>query len=183
MSAATTAEVDALLERRGPAVLRPPLDPAALRRLPPGSFGRAFIDFCDAHALTPVTITDAFAADDLRRLAAVTRYIVTHDMLHVLLDRDTSIPGELGVSGFALGQGYFRAARLIFGFQAVVASLMRPHQALRSVRNLRAGYRLGRATPNLLAQPLEDFFADDLAVVRRRLGLSLERPDRRDPVD
>lgn len=171
MSADTTARVDALVERRGVAVLRPPIDPVALRQLPRGSFGREFIEFCAANAITPVTISDAFDRDELLPMAAVARYIVTHDMFHVLLGHDTSLPGELGVTGFVIGQRLIRGAWLLFAMQCVVAVLLRPHRALRTVANLRAGFRLGRRAPNLLAEPLEEFFAEDLEHLRRRLGL------------
>lgn len=172
MSADTSAKVDALVERRGPAVLRPQLDFTALRALPDGSFGRAFIDFCDRNDIIPARFTDAIEPAELRRMAAAARYIAVHDMVHVLLGHDTSIPGELGVIGFAVGQGYFRGGPFIFATQVVVGSLMRPHQARRSVANLRAGRRLGERTTNLLAEPLEDLFADDLESVRRRFGLA-----------
>jgi ubiquinone biosynthesis protein COQ4 len=172
MSADTSSKVDALVERRGPAALRPPLDFAALRDLPDGTFGRAFIEFCDRNKIIPVTFSDAVEPAELRRMAAAARYIATHDMIHVLLGHDTSIPGELGVIGFAIGQNYFRGGRLIFALQVVVGSLMRPHLAHRSVANLRAGYRLGKRVPNLLAQPFEALFAEDLEHVRRRVGLA-----------
>ncbi len=138
--------------------------------MPPGTFGRAFADFCDANKIVPVRFTDA-VADELRRMPAVARYLATHDMLHVLIGRDTSIPGELGVIGFGVGQGYFRNGRLIYALQCVAGSLIRPHQARRSLAELRAGYRLGQRAVNLLAEPLEEFFAEDLEALRGRLGL------------
>lgn len=121
--------------------------------------------------IVPITFSDAIAPAELRRVAATARYIATHDLIHVLLGHDTSIPGELGVSGFAIGQNYFRRGRLILALQIVIGSLMRPHLAHRSLANLRAGYRLGKRVRHLLAQPFEDLLAEDLEHVRRRVGL------------
>lgn len=171
MSPGASARVRELVARHGLAALRPRFDEIALQRLPRGTFGREFVEFCAANNITPVTISDAIADDELLHRAAVARYIVTHDMFHVLLGLDTSFPGELGVTGFVLGQRYIRGAWLLFAIQCVVVSLLRPHQALRIAADLRAGYRLGRRAPMLLAEPLETFFADDLEQLRRRLGL------------
>jgi len=170
LSETTTRQVDALIERRGTAVLCPRLDLEGLRHLPSGTFGRAFIDFSDANKVAPVRFTDA-VTDQLRQMPAVARYLVTHDMVHVLIGCDTSIPGELGVIGFGVGQGYFRRGRLIYALQGVVGSLMRPHQMRRSLAELRAGYRLGQSATHLLGEPLEEFFAEDLVQLRGRLGL------------
>ncbi len=171
MSAETTARIHASIAARGVLVLRPRLDPDSLRRLPPGSFGRVYAEFCDAEKLAPIRFSAAFTDDELLRLAAPARYIATHDLLHVLLGQDTSLVGELGVTGFVLGQRYIRGAWMLFGLQLLLVLLVRPHQARRIVGNLRAGVRLGERAPNLLVEPLEDWLAEDLERLRRRLGL------------
>src|SRR5690606_2766717 len=58
MSARARAVVDALVARRGPHTLRPRIDLDALRCLPPGTFGRAFADFCAANAIVPAAVSD-----------------------------------------------------------------------------------------------------------------------------
>lgn len=171
LSADAGVRVDELVARGGPALLRPRIDLAALRRLPAGSFGRAFEEFCVANKISPVAISPAIADTELTELAGVVRYVATHDMFHVLLGYDTSLPDELGVSGFVLGQRLLRGAWLIFPLQCLLVLLARPHRAHRSLARLREGYRRGRRAPMLLAQPLEACFADDLDALRTRLGL------------
>src|SRR5690606_17981406 len=77
MSDEARAGVERMIDEHGCAALRPKLDLDALRRLPSGSFGRAFAEFCGANGIVPATISDQFEDDELRRMAAVARYIVT----------------------------------------------------------------------------------------------------------
>ncbi|MBZ5708074.1 ubiquinone biosynthesis protein COQ4 [Nannocystis pusilla] len=151
--------------------LRPRLDHEALRRLPPGTFGRAYAEFCAAHRIVPATISDAFDDDTLRRNPAIARYICLHDMFHVLLGCDTSLPGELRITAFIMAQRWFAAGELFLALLHVLGPLARPHQAREVLRNLRLGRALARRAPMLLAEPLEDLLGHELADVQRRLGL------------
>jgi ubiquinone biosynthesis protein COQ4 len=171
MSPAARAGVQRMIEAHGLAAVRPVVDRDALRRCPPGSFGRAFIEFCDANRIEPATISNEFTDAELLPMAAVARYITTHDLIHVLLGCDTSIPGELEVGGFAMGQRYFRASRLFILLYVVLTPLIRPHQIRRAYASLRRGLARARTAPMLLGEPLERWFADDLESVRARLGL------------
>ena len=161
--------VQRLYTRRGAAASRPTVDYEALRELPRGTFGRAFVDFCTTNGIEPVAISDGFAADDGPRSRAIARYIATHDMFHVLLGYDTSLSGELAVSGFVLGQRYF--SRVFLAFQCLVVVLSRPHRALQLVGAFRRGLALGQRAPLLLTEPFEDHFAEDLERLQVRLGL------------
>jgi ubiquinone biosynthesis protein COQ4 len=172
MSHEARAAVERLCEQRGHRVLRFELDGDGLRRLPRGTFGRELIDFCDANGIVPATISDQFEDDELRSMAATARYIAIHDMLHVLLDCDTSIPGELRVTGFILEQRYFGASWLWLLMTYLLAPLLRPHLAPRIYANLRQGRAQARRAPLLLAEPLEDCLAEDLEQLRRRFGLN-----------
>lgn len=171
LTADAGARVDELLAREGPTLLRPRIDLAALQRLPAGSFGRAFADFCAANNITPVTLSPAIPDAELRELAGVVRYVATHDLFHVLLGYDTSLPDEVGVSGFVLAQRLLRGAWLLFPLQCLIVLLARPHRAVRTLARLREGYRRGRRAPMLLAEPLEACFPEDLHALRARLGL------------
>lgn len=151
--------------------LRPRLDQEALRRLPPGTFGRAYADFCAAHHIVPATISDAFDAATLRRNPAIARYICLHDMFHVLLGCDTSLPGELRITAFIMEQRYFTASKLFLALLHVIGPLARPLQARALLNNLRVGRELARRAPMLLAEPLEDLLGRDLASVQQSLGL------------
>ena len=172
MSAVARASVDRLLRDRGPAVLRLALDDEALLRLPPGTFGRALVDFCHANAIMRATVSDEIDDAELAEVSATVRYIVIHDMLHVLLDCDTSIPEELRITAFILEQRYFRGGRLWLGVLYLFGPLVRPWLALRTLANIRRGRALARRAPMLLGEPLEDWFAEPVEVVRARLGIA-----------
>jgi ubiquinone biosynthesis protein Coq4 len=172
MSHEARARVERLCRERGLGVLRPAIDDDALRRLPPGTFGRALIDFCHANGIQRATVSPAIDDDELRRTPAIARYIVIHDMLHVLLDCDTSIPEELRITAFILAQRSFGASRPWLVILYLVGPLLQPHQARRVLDNIRRGRALARSAPFLLAEPLEDFFAHELEPLRQRLGLA-----------
>mgnify|MGYP000467500329 CR=1 FL=1 len=176
MTAAADARVHALVTRDPAATLRPHVDLAALRQLPPTSFGHVFATFCADNKISPVAISAHITDAELATMTAVVRYIATHDMFHVLLGYDTSLPDELGVSGFVLGQRILRGAWLLFTLQCLLVLLARPHRAPRTLARLREGYRRGRQAPMLLAQPLEACFAEDLESLRTRLGLQPASP-------
>ncbi len=171
MSATARAGVDRLLVQRGPGALRPVLDEVALRGLPPGTFGRSLIDFCDTHSIVRATVSDEIDDAELVEMGAVVRYILIHDMLHVRLGSDTSIPEELRITAFILEQGYFSANKLWLVVLIVLGPLVRPWKARRIRENIQRGRILARCARLLLAEPLKDFLAEDLSTVQERLGL------------
>lgn len=117
------------------------------------------------------TVSDEIDDAELAEVSATVRYIVIHDMLHVLLDCDTSIPEELRITAFILEQRYFGASWLWLGVLRLLGPLVRPLQARRIVANIRHGRSLARRSRMLLGEPLEDFLAEDLGALRGRLGL------------
>ncbi len=150
----------------------PHVDVAHLRTLPTSTFGRAYADFLDAHALHPLELTDAIDAPMRSRNAYGIRYIATHDMFHVLLGYGPDWVGEMGVLAFTCGQGYNRTLWL----QALSAWLAYPLlSGLRISALLRAwrhGYRVGAQAPFLLGVRLEERFETDLGTLRAELEIA-----------
>lgn len=173
------------LSDRGPPAVRaalaaytgrlPELDPAALAASPPESFGRAVHDFCAAHGITLLRPSRALLEASRANVVAV-RYAATHDLVHVLLGEGTDFEGEAAVYGWSCGQGYLRMHGLALALACVAWSLLRPGQAPRIWAGALRGWRLGRRTPLLLAQPIEGRLAEPLEAVRASLGLAPRGP-------
>ncbi len=149
----------------------PQIDLALLRRMPEGSFGRAYARHMDDNRLQPIAVSPELRTELADNVFAL-RYPATHDMLHVLLGFDTSWAGEIGVLGFAAAQGTSRGLKLGF----VLAWLLYPIFAPRSARliwaHARRGRAMGRRAVFLLGVRLEALFERPLDQVRRELGIS-----------
>lgn len=148
----------------------PPIDLALLRRLPDGSFGRAYaahMDDCDLMPFAPAPNLVAELRDNVFAL----RYPYTHDMYHVLLGYDVSWAGEIGVLGFAAAQRTSRTLTVAFCVACILYPILSPRTALQIWRNARVGRARGRRAPFLLSVKLEDCFEQPLAMLRHDLGL------------
>lgn len=147
----------------------PRLDLPALRRLPPGTFGRAYAQFLDEHGLAPIVLSPAIDAETVARNAYGLRYATTHDMFHVLLGYGPDKVGEMGVLAFTVGQGYHG----LLWMQALFAWLIYPFQSGFALKGLlaawRRGYGLGQRAPCLVGLRLEDRFEADLDALRAEL--------------
>ena len=150
----------------------PRLDLDALAALPPDTFGYAYARFLRENHLSPFVLTDATTPELAARNAFGIRYAITHDMFHVLLGYDTRWPGELGVLGFAVGQGYTPWQRLGAALAWLLYPLLSGFQLGALWRAWTRGVRLGRAAPFLLGVRLEDRMATPLTELRAELGLS-----------
>jgi len=148
----------------------PVVDVAALRALPTGSFGRAYIDFLDANKISPLVIS-AELAEEVRRNTFAVRYVATHDMFHAILGFDTSLAGEAAVYAFAAEQRYLRRGDLLVWFAQVVYTLWRPWQWRRIRAAVRRGRALGRQARMLLAFRFEEHWQRPLTELRAELGI------------
>ncbi|MGD9979724.1 MAG: Coq4 family protein [Hyphomonadaceae bacterium] len=150
----------------------PDIDLQPLRAEPRGTFGRAYADHMDACGLKPFHVSSE-VADELgpSQILGV-RYVLLHDAFHVLLDFDTSWPGELGVWSFVSAQRYSadfdRGVRLARRLYPMLAPGKKDELRAADAR----GQRLGEAAPRLLMAPVETMFAAPLDDVRRQLKLS-----------
>lgn len=151
----------------------PQLDLAALAAMPEGSFGLAVATFCRDHGITLLRPTDRLREASRDNPVAV-RYAATHDLVHVLLGEGTDFAGEAAVYGFSCGQRYLWMHWAALAMACMLWCLLRPWQIARIVGGALRGYRVGRASPMLLAQRFEDRLAEPLEALRRELGLALE---------
>lgn len=152
-------------------------DHEALRRLPDGSFGRAYLAFAEARG---------FAADGLqqandRGLGAVNagldpdrrffyeRITAMHDLWHVLTAYGTDESGEAALLAFSLAQGIAgRGIRVIL----FAAAWRAPWSgALAFQRQLVAAWRRGRRSHRLAPVHYEALLPRSLASVRRALRI------------
>ena len=152
-------------------------DHEALRRLPDGSLGRAYLAFAQARG---------FAADGLQQandlgLGAVNasldperrffyeRLTAMHDLWHVLTGYGTDESGEAALLAFSLAQGIAdRGIRVIL----LAAAWRAPWSgAFGFQRQLVAAWRRGRRSHRLAHVPYEELLPRSLASVRRSLRI------------
>jgi ubiquinone biosynthesis protein COQ4 len=146
-------------------------DRAALRRMPEGSLGRAYLAFVEAEGISADGIVDASARGQTVRdrpstLAFVRRRMRdTHDLWHAATGYKGDVLGEASLLAFTLAQTWNLGVALIVG-----AALVKG-RGTDAGRVILDGYRRGRAAAWLPAQEWEALLALPLDEVRRRLNL------------
>lgn len=149
----------------------PAIDLAALDRCPPGSFGLVYAEHMRSCGLQPLTFSQEARADIAGGAVMPLRYALLHDAFHVLLDEDTSWPGECAVWSFVAAQKYGPAFDRNGKLALVAYSIMNPSQR----KTIRAAYDRGRIrgerAPCLLCRPITDYWERPLDQVRQELGL------------
>jgi ubiquinone biosynthesis protein COQ4 len=152
-------------------------DREALMAMPEGSFGRAYLEFCDREGITAGGLVEASEIEGRNELEPDVRYMAdrlrdTHDLWHVLTGYRTDLFGENSVLAFSAAQvgGLGLAALATAGY---ARSFQLPKELGRSGRALvRAAWERGRKAEWLPAQHFETLLPLPLSEVRARLGLS-----------
>jgi ubiquinone biosynthesis protein Coq4 len=149
----------------------PALDADYMRACPEGSFGRAYVQFMDAHGFKPLAVSPQTAAELGGAHVLGIRYTLLHDAFHVLLGFPGGLPGELGVWTFVARQGYSATYDTPARMAALLYPILAPrqHAQLRHART--EGERLAREAACLIAVPLETYLEKPLADVRNELGI------------
>ncbi|HEY8518298.1 MAG TPA: Coq4 family protein [Candidatus Binatia bacterium] len=168
----------ARLLREKPSLLAALSDREALRRLPEGSFGRAYLDFMEAGDLTAEGLVEAdlMAAQsspqapqlDPDRQYFGDRSRDMHDLWHVLTGYGMDEAGEAANLAFTQAQIPSLGIALIL-LAAVAVGPKDP--TFRWARYLLAAWRRGKRTPLLTVAPYEELLPLPLDEVRRRLGV------------
>jgi ubiquinone biosynthesis protein Coq4 len=148
----------------------PKQDLAWLRTLAPGSLGSEYARFLDANGIEPLVVSPELK-ERFRENPYALRYTATHDLHHVLTGFDTGLAGEAGVAAFNVGQGSLAGGRALLWGPRLFWSLISPTQARRIWHDIRVGLELGRRAKLVIAEPIESWFEEPLAVVRARLGI------------
>lgn len=136
-----------------------------LVRLPEQTLGRVYADHMNRHGLV-VDLLPESLVDDKRLAWLLTRITHLHDVLHVLLDYDTSLAGELAVQGFVLGQFAAPMAGLATGAAIQALAIDRPDQLPVALDLLLEGYQRGKAATPYLSLRWEEHWELPLAEAR-----------------
>jgi len=168
------------LLRERPDISKLLADRDALRALPAGSLGRAYLAFVEAEGISPAGIRSA----SLEGMSGDARFETfdylhmrmrdTHDVWHAATGYKGDVLGELALLAFTLGQHWNTGVAFIV-VAAVLKGLGRGEWRL-----ILDGHRRGRAAAWLPAQDWESLLPLPLAEVRKRL--SLEAPAEYTPV-
>jgi ubiquinone biosynthesis protein COQ4 len=165
---------------------RPLFDPStcdvdALRRLPPGSFGRTFADWMAENDFSPGLMERESATSDPDLAYLGKRLTQVHDFWHVLAGYNRDPLGELGVLAFTYAQSGSRGIAFIV-LSVLGRSLGEHWRAERRpwtplLPYVWRAYRAGRRARFLLPVMLEDLLPLPLGSVRELLEIRpLERP-------
>lgn len=121
--------------------------------------------------LKPLSISPELEDIAKRNLFAL-RYLVTHDIFHVLLDFDTTYAGEIGVLAFAATQNYSKSLQIGLWLAKLLYPILAPRQIKGIFANLAKGRELGKKADFLLGYRFEEHWEEPIEDVRKRLGLA-----------
>jgi ubiquinone biosynthesis protein COQ4 len=164
-------ETGARILRDRPDIVSRLADRAALRALPEGSLGRAYLAFVESEGISAEGIRDASLEDVAsRRQPEVFAYLQgrmrdTHDLWHAVTGYKGDVLGEAAQLAFTLGQHWHTGVALI----VVTAFIKLFVGAETSV--ITEGFRRGRAAKWLPAQDWESLLALPVDEVRARLNV------------
>lgn len=149
-------------------------DREALRRMPEGSLGRAYLAFVEGANISPKGIKDAsikgwdgkpseleVEAEWLRD-----RLRDTHDLWHVVAGYGTDVLGEVALLAFTFAQTYNPGVAVI-----VSLGLYKTKHDPEARALIVDAYRRGRRAGWFVQQPWEWMLEEPLSSVRARLGL------------
>lgn len=133
----------------------PAIDLNLLSQYPQGTFGREYANYMETNQLKPLNISPELVDVAKRNLFAL-RYLVTHDIFHVLLDFDTTYAGEIGVLAFAATQNYSKSLQIGLCLASLLYPILAPQQIKAIFVNLEKGRELGKKADFLLGYRFED---------------------------
>jgi ubiquinone biosynthesis protein Coq4 len=149
----------------------PTIDLNKLIEYPKGSFGREYAEHMQRNNLQPLNISSELEEVAQRNVFAL-RYVVTHDIFHVLLGFDTSYAGEIGVLAFAAAQNYSQSLKISLWFAKILYPIIAPRQIKAILENQRQGKELAQKAKFLLGYRFEEHWNEALDKVRKDLGLT-----------
>jgi ubiquinone biosynthesis protein COQ4 len=143
----------------------------ALRALPEGSVGRAYLAFVESEGISPEGILEADAEGRTGRvqLPDAQRYLHqrmrdTHDLWHAITGYRGDVLGEAGLLAFTLAQSWNFGVALIVGLGLVKTSGNKEAR-----RVIVEGYRRGRRAAWFPAQEWETLLGRPVSEVREQL--------------
>jgi ubiquinone biosynthesis protein COQ4 len=165
------------LLRERPAITPVLSDRAALLAMPEGSFGRAYVEFCEREGITPGGLIEASEIEGRDLLEPDVRYMAdrlrdTHDLWHVLAGYRTDLLGEVSVLAFSAAQTGSVGVALLAAAGYLRSFTLKNGDGPAGRELVRAAFLRGREAEWLPAIHLEELLPLPLEVVRARLGLS-----------
>lgn len=148
----------------------PKIDLEQLSHYPQGTFGREYADHMQKNHLQPLNISPE-SEDIAKGNVFALRYIVTHDIFHVLLGFDTSYAGEIGVLAFAAEQNYSKSLKISLWFAKVIYPILAPQQFKAIFANLKKGKELAKKADFLLGYRFEEHWQEPIQTMRKRLSI------------
>jgi len=162
----------------------PPVVLDDLRRLPDGSFGRAYCDWLVDNDLNPEIAIDyrrwhlelaaAGELDDMPEPVrhAVVRLFQTHDFQHVVTGYGSCPQGEIAMFAFCLAQIRFPYFAMWVSAIAAHICFLEPELIESMMDAIADGWQLGRSVGNIQAVQWEEMLAEPLPEVRERYGIT-----------
>ena len=150
-------------------------DHEALRAMPEGSLGRAFLHFAERHRLDPHQLLESqhamsrdYAELDALRCWMFDRFTTMHDLWHVVAGYDATHAGESALMCFSLPQRVNDRALPIFVTMSILTGRI-------GVRSAWQAFRRGRRACFLAGQPFEELLPLPIEEARRRMAVSEPR--------
>ncbi len=149
-------------------------DHERLEAMPPGSLGRAIVDWFERENISTEGLAQASEAATGRADHGVSqdeqiygsRLRNLHDVFHVLAGYDRDLRGESAVLAFTIGQNYNRGIAYLVWNALRAEGWNSPGGKL-----IREGYRRGRRANRLVEQDWEELFERPIDEVREELGV------------
>ena len=141
-----------------------------LSKYPQGTFGREYAEHMRENNLKPFNISPELE-DIARRNVFALRYVVTHDIFHLLLGFDTSYAGEIGVLAFAAAQNYSKSLKISLWLAKFLYPIIAPKQRKAIFANVEKGLELGKKAQFLLGYRFEEHWKESINEIRIRLEL------------
>jgi ubiquinone biosynthesis protein Coq4 len=148
----------------------PQINLEELSKYPQGTFGREYAEHMRENNLKPFNVSPELE-DIARRNVFALRYVVTHDIFHLLLGFDTSYAGEIGVLAFAAAQNYSKSLKISLLLAKFLYPIIAPKQRQAIFANLKKGLELGKKAHFLLGYRFEEHWKEQIHEIRDRLGL------------
>lgn len=145
--------------------------------VPEGSLGHAFVAFVTRHGITPLSISPHVRNEIAPLNVVAARYVLLHDVFHVLLGFGIDRPGELAVWSFVAAQRYSRSYEHAAALANLLYPLMEPSARKELKRQRARAIELAQHGACLIAQPLENYWSIPLAEARSALGIRSTHDD------
>ncbi len=152
-------------------------DHEALKKLPAGTVGRAYVDFMQREGLSAAGLVAE--SDKMRRGRPVyndqiqwyaNRLRDTHDLLHVLTGYGRDGLGEQCVLGFTYGQNR-NLGNVFIAYLGGLELKRRIKTNAPVFAAIRQGQRHGTAAPKIIDEDINALLAEPLESARKRLGI------------